>query len=204
MLDLLEEKDNALTTNEILSFSKTIKQEAGDSLLLLDNTLYWSMLQFDEISLIIHSLNLKRIIHRNIEKYERKAKQKRINIKFDCDESQSIQGDEKIIEIILQNLISNALKYSYEDSSINLKLVRDGQKIIFTIENYGVSIDEKAISFLFDEHHNVATEGTHKEKGTGIGLVVCQKLAEKMGYLIHADVTDANSTRFIVEIPVND
>ena len=90
-----------------------------------------------------------------------------------------LYGDKHMLETVFRNLISNAIKFSYQDSKIWVKAIeKNGITQINIIDN-GVGIAEENILKIFKKNEFITTPGTNREKGSGIGLILCREFIEQ-------------------------
>lgn len=84
-----------------------------------------------------------------------------------------------MIDTVLRNLISNAIKFSFFENKIIVDANIIGEKIIFSVTDFGVGIPEKLLKNLFNLDKNTSTVGTNNEMGTGLGLILCKEFIER-------------------------
>jgi signal transduction histidine kinase len=113
-------------------------------------------------------------------------------------------ADENMIKTILRNLISNAIKFSYMDGTIVLKIISNGDYTEITISDSGTGISEENMGKLFKIDSNFTTKGTSEEKGTGIGLALCKELVEKCHGKICVESEIGKGSKFIFTIPMKE
>lgn len=99
-------------------------------------------------------------------------------IKKDIEENVSVIGENLLLQLLVNNLLDNALKYSAKEQMVSIKLNKQHNKIFLKIidEGYGISDDEK--KKVFDKFYRSGNETTRKTKGTGLGLYLCKRIAE--------------------------
>jgi len=106
-----------------------------------------------------------------------------------------------MINTVLRNLISNAIKYTDKNGSITIKTEKKHNKINISITDTGVGISSESIPKLFDLEHNYTTLGTDNEKGTGLGLVLCKEFIEINKGKISLESEKNIGTTFFIELP---
>lgn len=114
-----------------------------------------------------------------------------------------IQAVKSDLEQIVQNLIGNAIKYSTENEGIDIQLKIDQPKIIFSVSDNGIGIDEKHKNKIFERFFRVDDSRTSNIEGSGIGLSIVKEIVEKYQGKIIVKDNKPKGTIFIVEIPKN-
>jgi len=133
------------------------------------------------------------------------AIQKNIKMYLDTDEPNIyLNGDNSEIEIIFNNLVSNAVKYNKEDGSVNCIIKTGENKIIISVSDTGIGMTEEDISKLFQDFVRIKNEKTKGISGSGLGLSIMKKTVEEYyhGNISVTSTPDVGST-FVVEIPKN-
>ena len=115
-------------------------------------------------------------------------------------ENITLKQDEKILELILSNLLGNAIKYSPEDTLIKFDIQLKGNKIIFMITDQGIGIPEKDQKHIFERYFRA--ENALLNQGTGIGLNIAKVHLENLGGSIRFTSEENAGTQFIVELPL--
>jgi hypothetical protein len=124
----------------------------------------------------------------------------RINVPNDIDEY-VLHQDERILELILSNIIHNAIKYSGENSTINIEVHQNSKKIIFKITDEGIGIPEKDQKFIFNRYFRA--ENALNTQGTGIGLNIVKAHLENLGGAITFTSKEHIGSEFTLELPLN-
>jgi signal transduction histidine kinase len=108
-----------------------------------------------------------------------------------------------MIETVLRNLVSNAIKFTRENGSILIEVSDiDNGMVEFSVQDSGIGMDKDKLSKLFriDTYHS--TPGTNNEKGTGLGLILCKELVQMNGGAISAESEPDKGTKFSFWLPV--
>jgi signal transduction histidine kinase len=104
----------------------------------------------------------------------------------------------------LNNLISNALKFTAEGGSVRLQALRDNRDgIIVRVQDTGVGIAPDEIASLFQKYQQSASGKTSEHKGTGLGLVICKMIVEAHGGKIWVESEQGRGTKFTITLPVD-
>ena len=110
-------------------------------------------------------------------------------------------ADKSMIEIVLQNLITNAVKFSKNGDMITLSNTDKNGKSLICVEDTGVGISEDNLSKLFNAANNFTTRGTKNEKGTGLGLSIAKDLVQLNQGKIWVESTLNVGSKFFIELP---
>jgi two-component system sensor histidine kinase/response regulator len=195
----------------IESFSQSEIKENVDSLrdttktvyTLLENLLTWSQLQQGAMDYQPEEIALDEITTHNIGLFASSAEHKQISLINQVPQGVVAYADRYMIDTVVRNLISNALKFTYKGGVITLSVHQDGPYVELAISDTGTGIPQKDIPhlFLFDvKYSNIGTAG---EEGTGLGLVLCKDLVEKNGGKIHIESEVGQGTTFTIRLPVS-
>ena len=173
---------------------------------LLDNLLQWAMSQADRVKLFKENHQLHSLLNESISIYTQQSAEKNISILNNVPEDVRVYIDKETISVAFRNIISNAIKYSYEGSKILLTSEEDRSQGLYhvSITDYGTGMSQKSIDELFDLSTNNSLLGTNKEKGTGLGLILSKEFAEQNGGQLTVKSIEGSGTTFTVSIPIND
>lgn len=176
--NLLTNHIDRLSKEEIrtlaVEFDKTLKNSYN----LLDNLLEWSRSQTEQIEYKPVNFDLRVIINENRELIAAQAISKNINIKADDIPRTIVYADKNCINTVLRNLISNAIKFTNKGGEVSISVDHDADSIIVSVSDNGVGMNKETVKKIFKIDNKHATLGTDKEKGTGLGLVLCKEFVE--------------------------
>jgi len=182
-LELLIEEEGAYTYEQRKKFIHTVYHSTKQSFSLLDNLLMWSRTQTGKIPFNPVELLIAQMFEEVIDQQKYAAVAKHIMIDTNlCHENLMAIADYEMVSTILRNLISNAIKFTPKNGRIVLggKVASDNKCLIY-VKDTGVGIAAENIERLFDAYNNYTTIGTNREKGTGIGLIICKDFVERNG-----------------------
>lgn len=197
-LDLL--KDDSISKDEFYELIPELSENANNANSLLYNLLNWSKSQLQNLEPKPELFNIQDVFHTKIALVEQKVEDKRIVL---IDESQNgfVYADRSMVEIVIQNLITNAVKFCRIGDVITISNQEINGKTLICIEDTGVGIAKENIDKLFASHKNFTTAGTKNEKGTGLGLTIAKDLVELNNGNIWVESTQNVGSKFFVELP---
>ena len=114
-----------------------------------------------------------------------------------------VKGDESSLNMLIGNLVSNAVKYNRPGGSVHIRAGREGDCIKLEVKDTGIGIPESARAHLFEEFYRVKTRETQDIQGTGLGLVICKRIVDELGGTIEVDSKEGEYTLFTVRLPVS-
>lgn len=197
-LDLL--KEDSISKEEFRDLIPELSENADNASSLLFNLLNWSKSQLQSLEPKPELFNIQDVFHTKMALVEQKVEDKKIVL---IDESQRdfIYADRSMIEIVIQNLITNAVKFSRTGDVITVSNQDVNGKALICVEDTGVGISRENIDKLFNANKNFTTVGTKNEKGTGLGLTIAKDLVELNDGKIWVESTVNVGTKFFIELP---
>ena len=166
---------------------------------LLDNLLVWANMQIKETKPQIKIVNVEDAVLDARDDVNAQAIQKKIIIQKNLEATTAL-GDQNIITIAVRNLLTNALKYSNENSTISINSFQNDKDINIDIADEGVGISAEKINLLLSNEADT-TIGTSGEKGTGLGIFLVKELLQKInGELLIKSVVGEGSV-FTIKLP---
>lgn len=148
-------------------------------------------------------IDLSDLVRNLVSRYMPEASSRKIRISFNCQSTHVFYScDSQKLESVVDNLVSNAMKYTPDDGSIYISLYVDGYsgKLYLTVTDSGIGIPESDLPYIFYRfYQSSATRG--KIKGTGLGLYMVKKYVEEHGGSVSVSSGEGKGTSFIVELP---
>jgi signal transduction histidine kinase len=202
---LMSEMIDKFSKEDVQEMSRSIYEQAKATHQLLENLLTWSQLQRGRIEYDPNPVNLQMLADNTISLLGGAAEGKQIQLQQTIDESLFIQADEYMIDTVIRNLTSNALKFTPEGGQITISAQNgrtddEGDWVEISICDTGVGISQEDMDKLFKIEHHHTTPGTAQEQGTGLGLILCQEMVEKNGgrIWIESELGQGTTVKFIV------
>ncbi|MDR2039776.1 MAG: HAMP domain-containing histidine kinase [Bacteroidales bacterium] len=192
---------NGIARKDLIDFFGKLLSRVENTSTMLENLLHWSHYQLNGIEPIFEKVDIQKIIDDSINFYHMQAEQKRIVIDNSLRTSVLVYADIEMLKIILRNLISNALKFTYNGGIITIKAFKKEGYVIVSVKDTGIGITSEDQSKIFSMS-NFTTLGTDKEKGTGLGLMLCKDFVEHNRGKIWLDSKIGVGTTFYFSIPL--
>ena len=170
-VNLMRQNIAKYSKDEIQKLSQDLKENADNTLNLLENLLQWARSQTEKIELQPKVLALSDIVKDIINELTKTAELKNITIEIDLVKNGKVKADANMIKTVLRNLISNAIKFTNKSGEILVAAHNVNNKISITISDTGVGMSEQKIKKLFHIGTKVTTRGTASERGSGLGLI---------------------------------
>ena len=200
---LLHQKFDDFEPDEVKESIGHIYSVSKKTYSLLENLLQWSKLQTSDMKANLSTINLYDFIIDGLDLLKASAEQKSINIMVDIQKDSIIQADREMLNVIIRNLIGNAIKFTPKGGMIELKSQKDGDFIKLKILDSGVGMDSKTLDNLFRIDIKTSNAGTEGEKGSGLGLLLCKELSIKMGGDIIVESELGKGSTFIVLLKID-
>ncbi len=202
LLEHYKNKEEEIPWVKINKQMSSIKRNSLQILRLVNNIIDIAKIDSGFYVPEFHNYNIIAIVSEVVQSVREYARQKNIEIVFKSDlATKMINCDRDIIEQIMINLISNAIKFSYENSIIRISLTSKSDSVIISVTDHGVGIEKEKQSLIFDRYKQVALNPLQKSEGSGIGLALVNSLIEIHGGSICVESQYGKGSEFIVEIP---
>lgn len=169
---------------------------------LLSDLLEWARLQNRQFAITKEKINITDIINENIELNKKHAIEKEISVRNNQNQNISVLSDRNSLNTVVRNILNNAIKFTPKGGIIEFKVKKSNNDIEISIEDTGVGMSSDTIDKLFRIDENVTTPGTNKEKGTGLGLIICNNLVTKNRWKMKVESTVGIGTTFKILIPI--
>jgi len=189
-----------INVQEFKELSIHIKQNVDNLSGMLENLLFWSLSQLEEIKPNLRPFDLDFVIDETLSIFKDNAIQKQIYLTKHSAKNLQAYGDEYQIRTVLINLVNNALKFTPQHGKIVIDSSIEGQFITLKIMDSGIGIEKEALMKIFN--NPTIKSGTAGEKGTGFGLFLCKELIEKNGGNIEIESVIGKGTTIILLLPL--
>ncbi|OQW92836.1 MAG: hypothetical protein BWK79_13940, partial [Beggiatoa sp. IS2] len=188
---------------EIIEFAGMIETSSQRMFELIKNLLDVNAIESGKMNISLGQVDLLPVLQSLVEGYLQRSLEKNItlNLLF-LEEMYLAYVDENTVRQIFDNLISNAIKYSPFNQSINIRLYQDKQSVYCAIQDQGPGLDGKDQEKLFGKFARLTPQPTGNEHSTGLGLFIVKKLVEEMSGRVWCESELNKGSRFVVEFPI--
>ncbi|MBL3657541.1 ATP-binding protein [Fulvivirga sediminis] len=190
-----------LTKEELQQLTKSLKLRLESTKKLLANLMDWALVQMNEITIKDEDIHLHGLVQENIN-FFRDTNDKNIQFINSMPEGIIVRTDHNMLDLIIRNLTSNAIKFTEEEGMVELACEDKDQKwlIIKVIDN-GIGMSMEQQNNLFTNTSGLhSTRGTANEEGTGLGLKLCKEFIERMGGDIWVKSEEGKGTTFLFTV----
>ncbi|MCP4396138.1 MAG: response regulator [bacterium] len=192
------------STDELIRMISMQREAAQNLFALLENLLTWSRLQRGMIGLEPQQLDIIELARRNITLMNMTAEQKGISLTNSVQDHTVACADYKMIDTVLRNLITNAIKFTKSGGSIDISASLNGSNVEIAVRDTGIGISEHNLPKLFRIEERYKKVGTANERGTGLGLILCKEFVERHGSKIWVESEPGKGSTFTFSLPVEE
>ena len=201
--DLMVENFNDTDRDDHRAGFRKINQSVKHLLNLLENLLTWSRSQRGRIKYEPLRFNLSAMIQENLNLHRLAAEKKGIVLTAQEQEEIFAYGDRDMINSVIRNLMTNAVKFTDRDRKVEVRIDSIGGLLQVNIVDEGTGIPGEYISKLFNIDEKYKATGTAGEKGTGLGLIICREFVEKNGGEISVQSKPGVGSTFSFTLPMS-
>lgn len=201
MSEILETEFDEISQEERIDFIKAIRESSFTAYSLLEDLLNWARCQSGRIDYNPQPIHLKQLGEKCFQLAEANAVKKNIKLKNSVNATHMAFADKFMIELVIRNLVSNAIKFTNEGGTVRLSTFEVDNKYVVEVEDTGIGLSEVDINKLFRIEVKNSEIGRSKEKGTGLGLILCKEFVEKHEGKIWVESELEKGSKFIFTIP---
>jgi signal transduction histidine kinase len=192
-----------ISAEEIKELTQAMSDSSGSIYTLLENLLSWSKIQTGKMVNNPIVLELSSVIMMNVDLYLNNAKQKNIRLFNNVPRNIFVFSDVNLLNAIIRNLISNALKFTVSGGIIEISAKTSDGFCIIEVKDNGVGMNADVLSKLFKIDTYITHKGTNNEEGSGLGLILCKENAEMNGGTIWVQSKLDEGSIFYLTVPLN-
>jgi len=194
---------NGKLNEEQIHYLNLLDQVSSEAKNLIINLLDINKLESDNLEENYEEFNIGEIIDREINFFKKDAQEKNISISKKCNNNIIINNNKEFVQRILNNLLSNALKFSPENKKIVVSSDYKNQYLSLVVKDEGPGISKKEQKYLFKKFQKLSTRPTAGESSTGLGLAIVKLLVEKLKGQIFVKSEINKGAEFIVKFPAS-
>ena len=146
-------------------------------------------------------ISIDELIFQNIVLLTPTAERKNISINYTADKNNHVFADNDMIDTVIRNLISNAIKFTNRDGKISISTDSAGPLLKVSVKDNGTGMSKEVKEKLFRLDVNQSTAGTDNETGTGLGLILCKEFIQKNGGTISVESEEREGSTFQFTLP---
>lgn len=200
MAKILVGESQTVTAEESEKIRTMLSKSAGNTYELLLGLLEWSK---SGMTVNLENVSLRQIAERVRNLYAESAEKKGINIGNEISDNVNLLCDRNMIETVLRNLVSNAIKFCSKDDDIIIRAIEIGNIIEISVIDTGIGMNSEMVEKLFYLGYDSGRSGTANEKSSGIGLRLCKKFVELHKGKIFVESIEGFGSNFYFTIPKN-
>ncbi len=202
LTEYISDELSTLSLTEIQGYLQSMNKTANNLYKLIENLLDWARMQQNQISFLPERFQLFQLVENNSELLAESAKSKGIRISNQIPDDFEIFADKNMLQSVIRNLISNAIKFTPIAGSISVSAKKDknGESIISVLDS-GIGMSSIQIDTLFQMDFKQNRKGTEGEPSTGLGLMLCKEFIEKHGGKIWVESKVNKGSIFYFTIP---
>ncbi len=179
--DILATEVDDLSKEEISHYSRSLNKVLKSQFELLENLLEWSRIKTGRMEYQPVNIHLNESVTNTMGLLGGNAMRKNIELINNVDNNLILYADDKMFQSILQNILSNAIKFTNPEGNVTVTSIEQKNKINIIIADTGIGIKKEYIELLFRSDTVHTTRGTAGEQGTGLGMMLIKEMVEKHG-----------------------
>jgi PAS domain S-box-containing protein len=204
LTQIMAEESSSLSTEELQEMAVNMEKSASTLFRLLENLLQWARMQQGSIPFNPIGVQLLSFVHESIAIVMDQANFKRIDITVDISADLSIFADDNMLQTIIRNLVSNALKFTHKGGKVTISAsTGDDNNVVVAIKDTGIGMSSEMVDNLFRLDVQTGRPGTNGESSSGLGLLLCKEFIEKHGGKIWVESEVGHGSTFYFTLATN-
>lgn len=198
ILDFAESGD--LSEEEFKQFLPSLAQNVENTSRLIENLLFWSKSQLEGESVHPESFDIKELVEQNLEFFTVKAEEKNIALNQQLLQPLMVYADKSMIQLVVRNLISNAIKFCNGGDRIDVTAAVENGIVTIYVQDTGIGMSKDTLDKVLGTE-SFTTLGTRRERGTGLGLMLCKDFVVKNNGKFTVESEEGKGSRFCFSLP---
>jgi signal transduction histidine kinase len=199
--DLLSSDFDSYSSEEVKTMIQTLKESTNKVYHLLEGLLQWAQIQTGKINYRFEKIDLAKTAERVLQLHSANAQRKNISLGMHIQTNTFAIADEKTISVVFRNLVSNAVKFTNPGGSVTINAAEKKNTIEISVGDTGIGMEKSVTDKLFNINEKISEEGTAKESGTGLGLILCKEFVEKNHGTIRVESEPGKGSTFTFSLP---
>ena len=199
--EILQQEASALHPETVEQYAGMLNRSAQHTYQLLENLLEWARLQQGTMPFNPSELSIRHLIDKEMAGLKFDADSKNITLRLNLTGDFIFTADGNMIRSVIRNLLANAIKFTSREGWVEVNVVKTVCEVVITVSDNGIGMNRETIAGLFHIETASSTPGTEKEKGHGLGLILCREFIEKHGGQISAASRPGEGSTFTFTIP---
>ena len=199
--NILKYDDGSLTKEQRMEFVGHIIESSERMFDIIRNLLEINMLERGGLRVYLEPIEISSMLDYAVGSYEERASQKRIALKKEFTVPTIALADERLIMQVIDNLISNAVKYSPHETSVCIQVGAEAGQVRLAVRDEGPGLTDEDQTKLFGKFARLSAQPTGGEHSTGLGLSIVKKMVEAMNGRVWCESKFGNGATFIVVLP---
>ncbi len=191
----------ATVGEEMYEMLNMANQTTEEVFALLDNLLKWTKSQIGRLNMVYQKFDMVEMTSGVIEIYSMMSKIKEIKINIDAPARLEVDSDRDMLQTVVRNFLSNALKFSKSGTEITVRVEDLDDKVKVSVIDQGSGMSEEAQGKLLKLDTHFSTFGTSNEEGSGLGLLLCNDFVTKVGGELGFESEEGKGSTFHFWIP---
>ncbi len=204
LANILKEDKEDMGEAEKKMFVKYLSDASQNLQLLLDNLLNWAKSQMNDHEVSRRSFDIFSVIDKNVELFKENALRKDIAIAYKKEVVANAYADKDMIDFVVRNLLSNALKFTKAGDSISVDVLEEENHLTVKVKDTGIGMsNSQREALLNSSKENSSTPGTDNEEGTGLGFAICKDFIQRNSGMIYIESKEGVGSTFSFTVPTN-
>lgn len=196
-LELLSTGDLGPVNNEQYRSLLTMQRSTDRLEKLIEDLILFSMAERGTINLHVMSININQLCRDIVEALRQRASEHRHTLTFECNQTSAfLQADREKMQWVVQQLIENAIKFTPDGGSIQVRALKENDFVSVSVSDNGIGIPQERIAEIFEPFHQLDGSSTRKYGGTGLGLALVKKIIEAHGSMVRVESIPGKGSTF--------
>ncbi len=168
---------------------------------LLENLLHWARSQTGDLACLPEEMCPAEVVRAAVDVLSMSAERKGVKLCCDPQIDKPLFADRRMFETVVRNVVANAIKFTPEGGRVTIVIAEHNCDIELRVSDSGVGTTPDQLSLVFGEGRSLSSEGTSRETGTGLGLIISREFVDRLGGTIRAESIPGKGTTVSVSLP---